>query len=578
MKKKLILASSDILLEKKIMNICIAEDIYSLQETTLQKYNIATISSHWKKKSKKKKDYLYLKKLYYSVIENLTVSLNDYHNLTLSQKNWHLILGPWLNYAIPIIWDRWETAQKIKKKFGFIKNINIAENAENYLKSLDFNDFIEKSQCESWNSEIFKSIIDYDQNWKPKYKKKKLKKKKYSKSRSKTLIKISDRILKICENFLFKKNLLLISPNFEKKFYFENFYKNKLILRPYSEFETDFEKFNKTRLEKNFFFNLKKINNSKFETYLVKILTNIMPMSYLENFKHYVKQAKKINIEAENIFSVFRHYENDLFKIWISVNNKKLISCTHGGNIEKEFFFNSWQKYSHKYITWNKDKLEKNQINLPINFLLYRSRSKEKIYSRKKELIFLLPHAETKPLRLVDGLFCSEILDAIKKWTNLYKNLDPVIQKNFLWRFGPFKDQWNVIDKLRNNLGTIRVSKKKKFIDEVDQAKVSIHVDLQTTFLETMFMNVPSYVLYNNKFWNVSNKAKLIIKKLEDTKILFYNHKELGKHLNQNYLKIENWWESKKVQNARLSFLDYSGVKNQNFARHDWIKYFKNLK
>ena len=67
-------------------------------------------------------------------------------------------------------------------------------------------------------------------------------------------------------------------------------------------------------------------------------------------------------------------------------------------------------------------------------------------------------------------------------------------------------------------------------------------------------------------------------KKLEDTKILFYNHKELGKHLNQNYLKIENWWESKKVQNARLSFLDYSGVKSQNFARHDWIKYFKNLK
>ena len=67
------------------MNICIAEDIYSLQETTLQKYNIATISSHWKKKSKKKRLFIF-EKLYYSVIENLTVSLNDYHNLTLSQK------------------------------------------------------------------------------------------------------------------------------------------------------------------------------------------------------------------------------------------------------------------------------------------------------------------------------------------------------------------------------------------------------------------------------------------------------------------------------------------------------------
>ena len=45
--------TSDILLEKKIMNICIAEDIYSLQETT--KNIIRNISSHWKKSQKKKK-------------------------------------------------------------------------------------------------------------------------------------------------------------------------------------------------------------------------------------------------------------------------------------------------------------------------------------------------------------------------------------------------------------------------------------------------------------------------------------------------------------------------------------------
>ena len=60
MKKKLILASSDILLEKKIMNICIAEDIYSLQETTLQNIILQQFLLTGKK-VKKKKDYLYLK-------------------------------------------------------------------------------------------------------------------------------------------------------------------------------------------------------------------------------------------------------------------------------------------------------------------------------------------------------------------------------------------------------------------------------------------------------------------------------------------------------------------------------------
>ena len=111
----------------------------------------------------------------------------------------------------------------------------------------------------------------------------------------------------------------------------------------------------------------------------------------------------------------------------------------HGGNIEKEFFFNSWQRYSYNYITWNKDKIKKNQINLPVNFLLYRKKRKNRNYLKKKQLIFLLPHAETKPLRLVDGLFCSEVLEGVEKWSNFYKNLDPDIKDNILWRLGHLK-------------------------------------------------------------------------------------------------------------------------------------------
>ena len=188
-----------------------------------------------------------------------------------------------------------------------------------------------------------------------------------------------------------------------------------------------------------------------------------------------------------------------------------------------------------------------------------------------------MPHAETKPLRLVDGLFCSEVLEGVEKWSNFYKKLDTDIKDNILWRLGPFKDQWNVIEKLKNNLGNIQVSNKKSFIEDINNAKVSIHVDLQTTFLETMFMNIPSFILYNDNFWNVSNKGKSIIKKLKEANILFYNSNDLSRHINKNYFNIESWWESKMVKNARLSFLNYSGVIDQNAARLKWIKYLKNL-
>ena len=577
MKKKLILASSNILLEKNFLNVCVTEDIYSLKKSSIKNYNIITSTSHWKKNSKKKRDYEYLKKIYYSVFDSLSKSLNKYHSLNLSKKNWHIILGPWLNYAIPILWDRWETIHRIKKKFGSIKNINIADNQKNYLKSLDFNNFIDKSQCESWNSEIFKSIIDYDVKWETIYKKKKLKKIKYQKNQSKVFVKIIDKIIKIFQKLFIKKSLLLTFSNFEKKFYLENFIKNRIIFRPYTEFDINFDKFKITKIEKNFVLKFKKVKNLKFEDYLSKTLPKIIPLSYLENFKYYIEQAKKIDIKSKNIFTAFRHYENDLFKVWISVKDKKLISCIHGGNIEKEFFFNSWQKYSYKYITWNKDKRKKNQINLPVNFLLFRKKDKDKSYIKKKELIFLLPHAETKPLRLVDGLFCSEVLEGINKWTKFYKNLDASIKKNFFWRLGPFKDQWNVVEKLNYGLGNIRVSNEKNFLDDLKKVRVSVHVDLQTTFLETMYMNIPSFVLYNEKFWNVSARGKLIIKKLEKAKIIFYDYEELSKHINKNFSRIETWWETKKVKDARSSFLDYSGIVDQNSARDKWINYFKNI-
>ena len=92
-----------------------------------------------------------------------------------------------------------------------------------------------------------------------------------------------------------------------------------------------------------------------------------------------------------------------------------------------------------------------------------------------------------------------------------------------------------------------------------------------------MFMNIPSFILYNDNFWNVSNKGKSIIKKLKEANILFYNSNDLIRHINKNYFNIESWCESKMVKNARLSFLNYSGVIDQNAARLKWIKYLKNL-
>ena len=86
MKKKLILASSEKLLDKNYLNYAISRDIYSLGQNDLKKFKIKTPHSHWKYNKKKKKDYIYLKKLYYSVLKDLVKYLNSYHSIKYNES------------------------------------------------------------------------------------------------------------------------------------------------------------------------------------------------------------------------------------------------------------------------------------------------------------------------------------------------------------------------------------------------------------------------------------------------------------------------------------------------------------
>ena len=78
----------------------------------------------------------------------------------------------------------------------------------------------------------------------------------------------------------------------------------------------------------------------------------------------------------------------------------------------------------------------------------------------------MLPHAEIKPLRLVDGLFCFDILNCLKEWILFYKILKKDIGKNIVWRFGPFKDQWRILEKLKKEISSINISSEKSFTKE----------------------------------------------------------------------------------------------------------------
>ena len=147
---------------------------------------------HWYNKRKKKKDILYLTKLNEKIVKFLYQSLNSIHKTNYSEKYWRILIGPFLFWTLPSIFDRWENIRfffrKNKKKYSLISYDKI--DFERPLTTLQMvNLFCNDNHL---NHKIFSKIIFSNYSKRVLYSKKKLK--------------TSNNITKYLDNFSWKTN------------------------------------------------------------------------------------------------------------------------------------------------------------------------------------------------------------------------------------------------------------------------------------------------------------------------------------------------------------------------------------
>ena len=76
---------------------------------------------HWDDRKKLYDDYLYLDAVYERYLNQLTEKLNNLHNVNYSNRYWRIVIGPWLNYFIGILFDRYLSI-KVAIDSGLVTN------------------------------------------------------------------------------------------------------------------------------------------------------------------------------------------------------------------------------------------------------------------------------------------------------------------------------------------------------------------------------------------------------------------------------------------------------------------------
>ena len=100
----------------------------------------------------------------------------------------------------------------------------------------------------------------------------------------------------------------------------------------------------------------------------------------------------------------------------------------------------------------------------------------------------------------------------------------------------------------------------KNTINFLDKFKINVETVNSTNYLESFNLNLPTILIFDDQYCKLRKNVKKYFNMLEKSKSMFKNPKKAANFINENYDKIDHWWNSKKVQKTLSIFTN-------NFAK-----------
>ena len=542
------------------------------RKNSWSKLDSTTQSYYCNNKEKLKINFEYTKSLYDNLIDKLAKDLNFYHKTSYSNRYWKIVVGPWLRFFIPSVFERYQNIEQLKNNensyetiiLKIDKNVMLAKTQEEYLRI---------SMSDTWNHFIYSEII----------KKIKIpgkitvKKKKFNDEENfKEYFKINkhskiDKLYSIFTNF-FKKKInnekFLISESYLGLFDEVKLNLKLKCLPKDHNFKLPDEKIINTEDRNKYILkNLESVN--EFEDLLYDLIKIQIPISFFENYKKIQKISSTIAWPEKPRVIFTSHFSNKTIQSIYTAEKiekfgTKLIYGQHGGGYG-QYLLHNYQDHEldvcDNFLSWGSSTLENKKI---IPFGIIKNIKKIK-YNKKNDKILLIIRGQSRyPYEFNSDLFSGQFKDYFKECVQFCKKINKGMNANKLTVRLHAQKHWNEVLIFQNELPKIHIDEGYKPIHElVSSFKLAVHTYVSSGYLETLAANFPTLVFTNINYLMLNKETTKDLEILTDAQIFHPNYESAVNFINKNYENIDDWWNSDKTQKARSFFCKkYASVSN----------------
>ncbi|MBT4260828.1 MAG: hypothetical protein HOD90_13090, partial [Nitrospina sp.] len=558
------------------------------------KLDYETVPYHWDDRELLLRDFFYLQDLYERLLKSLANSLNNCHGVERTVRYWRILVGPWLNAFIHVIFDRWQMITKARREYS-LNGSTILKIDSDTMIPLGIRDFETLFTTDFWNHWVYGEIIK-------------------SQGIPSTLVDVSNVSVKefhtaylthivgrtgsdktsfrgLADKYGYsevpkaslhskgkiKKILGFVLGNFSeilgknKKYFFYGSYLGRrqwwleLALgqlpsfwSPYNNFEKT--NINKTRREKLV---LELNAESSFENFLLTLVPKQLPILYLEAYSSLVQKTKTVRWpkSPKLILTASSYLSDDFFKIWTAEkieNKSRLIIWQHGGyhGTRPSLTTHEHEKaIADNFFSWGwKDPNFSKAKALPAGKLLNAAAN---IKADSKGGLLLIQASHARYSSIIEGHpMASQCGSYFDEQMRFVENLTPSIRKKLLIRTFFIDFGWGQAKRWQEKFPGISFDKKNQSLTRsVSQNRLIVSTYNATCFMETLAANVPTVMYWNVKlYWEIHELAQPYFDRLHKVGIFHKTPESAAVHIELIWNDVEAWWKQEETQRARKDF------------------------
>lgn len=510
--------------------------------------------------------YIHVNEVYEHILPILANALNSIHGQNYSIRYWRIVLGPWLLFYLPVIYDRYEHLRRALEQYPDLTTTVLSEDC--FMLPLNSLDFVARLSDDLFNLQIYSKIFLFLGKKYPSkkalFEQNSLYKRLIRRSWKQRLLGAVATLHKNVASIFFASTTIVFKntyfPKSSQVRLLLSFYGRGILAKsldskiPEHQYDPDMRKALKGIY----------LGDDAFFKCLSDMLFSDIPKCFVEDFRSACETGKEQYPGlVKAIFSANAWWFDEVFKFWAAASAEKgtlLLGTTHSGGASGSRLDLHSVKHETAIVDyyyssgWEREGCLAEVIPMPEVKLI--GRKKIGASNIKKGILWGTTSA---PRYLVQFWYLPPIL--FQNYLHWHKRFSEALLSNLLLEIcvrPHYQDNgWNIVSRLTESIPGLKVdSWDSPFIESLDKCRLYVCDHFSTTFAEALAANKPTILFWDPKANELRPEAEQYFDLLRSNGILFDSPEAAAEAVNHVYDDVESWWDDPGRQKAVRSFCE----------------------